>query len=65
MFGYLGDMPILGAPGCIRSMQTNVIDMILPRLLAGKRLTRYDLAMMGHGGLLDDISDRPMPRAHD
>ncbi len=62
MLGYLDAMPVIGAPGCAKSLQTNVIDWILPRLLAGERLTRADLILMGHGGLLDDISDRPMPR---
>lgn len=65
MLGYVEDIPILGAPGCIRSLKTNVIDRVLPRLLAGERLTRADLVAMGHGGLLDDISDRPMPRHHE
>ncbi len=62
MLGYLGNIPVIGAPGCIKSYKTNIIDWILPRLLAGERLTHADLIEMGHGGLLDDISDRPMPR---
>jgi len=62
MLGYIGDVPVIGAPGCIKSPKTNVIDWILPRLLAGERLTRADLVKMGHGGLLEDISTRPMPR---
>ncbi len=62
MLGYLGKTPVIGAPGCIKSLKTNVIDMILPRLLSGERLTRADLVAMGHGGLLEDISERPMPR---
>jgi len=62
MLGYLDDVPVIGAPGCIKSPKTNVIDWILPRLFAGERLTRADLVAMGHGGLLDDISERPMPR---
>jgi molybdenum cofactor cytidylyltransferase len=62
MVGYSGDVPVIGAPGCIRSPKTNVIDWILPRLLSGERLTRQDIVAMGHGGLLDDIDDRPMPR---
>lgn len=65
MLGYVDDVPVLGAPGCIRSLKTNVVDRVLPRLLAGERLTRADLVAMGHGGLLDDISDRPMPRQHE
>ena len=65
MMGYIGDTPVVGAPGCIKSPKTNVIDWILPRLIAGERLTRADLVAMGHGGLLDDIRDRPMPRQID
>ena len=63
MLGYLDNVPVLGAPGCIKSLKNNVIDWILPRLLAGEHLTRAHLVAMGHGGLLDDISERPMPRS--
>ncbi len=63
MLGYLGDVPVVGAPGCIKSPKTNVIDWILPRLLSGERLTRANLVSMGHGGLLKDIAERPMPRS--
>ncbi len=63
MMGYLGDVPVVGAPGCIKSPKTNVIDWILPRLLTGERLTRANLVSMGHGGLLKDIAERPMPRS--
>ena len=63
MMGYLGDVAVVGAPGCIKSPKTNVIDWILPRLLSGERLTRANLVSMGHGGLLQDIAERPMPRS--
>jgi molybdenum cofactor cytidylyltransferase len=56
MLGYMGEIPVVGAPGCIKSPKTNVIDWVL------QRLTRADLVVMGHGGLLEDISERPMPR---
>lgn len=62
MVGYLGEVPVLGAPGCARSRKVNVVDWVLPRLLAGDRLTRQDLMALGHGGLLEDIPERPMPR---
>jgi hypothetical protein len=62
MLAYLGEIPILGAPGCARSLKTNAIDWVLPRLLAGERLGFDDLAEMGHGGLLEDTGKRPMPR---
>jgi molybdenum cofactor cytidylyltransferase len=62
MIGYLGDVPVLGAPGCARSRKVNIVDWVLPRLLVGDRLTRADLVSLGHGGLLEDIPERPMPR---
>jgi molybdenum cofactor cytidylyltransferase len=63
MLSYIGELPILGAPGCARSRKVNVVDWVLPRLLVGERLTRADIASMGHGGLLDDVPERPMPRS--
>ncbi len=62
MLAYLKKTPILGAPGCVRSRKTNVIDWVLPPLLAGDCLTRMDILQMGHGGLLEDIPKRSVPR---
>jgi molybdopterin biosynthesis enzyme len=62
LLAYLGAVPVLGAPGCARSSKDNVVDAVLPRLLAGDRLDRTDLATLGHGGLLEDVPERPMPR---
>ena len=65
MVGYLGDVPVLGAPGCARSRKVNVVDWVLPRLFVGDRLTRKDVMALGHGGLLEDVPERPMPRRED
>ncbi|HLO29282.1 MAG TPA: hypothetical protein VK249_09115, partial [Anaerolineales bacterium] len=62
MLAYLDDVPVVGTPGCARSRKTNIIDWILPRLLVGDRLTRRDIIALGHGGLLQDIPERGMPR---
>lgn len=63
MIAYLDNLPILGAPGCARSPKENVIDWVLPRLLSGERLRRSDITSLGHGGLLEDIKERPFPRS--
>lgn len=52
MLAYVGDVPILGVPGCVRSRGANVVNLVLPRLLAGERLTRDDIVELGHGGLM-------------
>jgi molybdenum cofactor cytidylyltransferase len=62
MVGYLGEIPVLGAPGCVRSTKANIVDWVLPRLLAGDRLTRSDVVGLRVGGLLEEIAERPMPR---
>lgn len=63
MMAYLGSLPILGAPGCARSPKENIVDILLPRLLAGDRLEQADIVQLGHGGLLEDVPERPMPRS--
>lgn len=62
MLAYIGDVPVVGAPGCARSRKTNIVDWILPRLLVGDKLTRNDIVALGHGGLLQDVRERGMPR---
>src|SRR5262245_55823956 len=52
LLAYLDNLPVLGAPGCVRSRDTNIVDLLLPRLLAGERVTRRDIVELGHGGLL-------------
>jgi molybdenum cofactor cytidylyltransferase len=62
LVAYLGETAIMGAPGCARSRKPNIVDWALPRLLVGDRLTRDDIFALGHGGLLEDAPERPMPR---
>ncbi len=62
MLAYSGNVPILGAPGCVRSPKPNIVDKVLPRLLVGDRLTQSDIVALGHGGLLEDVVERPYPR---
>ncbi|MBI4675391.1 MAG: molybdopterin-binding protein [Chloroflexi bacterium] len=52
LLAYAGDLPILGAPGCVKSRETNVVDLILPRLLAGERVQKRDIVELANGGLL-------------
>jgi molybdenum cofactor cytidylyltransferase len=59
-----GGIPILGAPGCARSPVENGFDWVLTRLLAGLKVTRGELTVMGVGGLLMEIVTRPQPRTN-
>lgn len=54
LLGRLGDLPVVGAPGCVRGTGPDGFDAVVPRLLAGEELTGTDLRALGHGGLLSD-----------
>ena len=61
--GRIGARPALVLPGCARSPKLNGIDWVLARLFAGVPLGGRELARMGVGGLLKDVTARPLPRA--
>jgi formylmethanofuran dehydrogenase subunit E len=46
-----GEMQVIGVPACALYFKTTLFDALLPRLLAGRRITRPELAAMGEGGL--------------
>ena len=52
LMGYKDDIPIISAPGCFRSLKPNVIDLMLPPMMARYRVSTWELACLGHGGLL-------------
>ncbi len=51
MLAYKGNTPILGVPACGMYHRTTVLDLVLPRAMAGEVLTRKDITSLGHGGL--------------
>jgi hypothetical protein len=51
LLGYKDDVPIVSAPGCFRSAKPNVVDLMLPPMLARYRVSRWEVACLGHGGL--------------
>jgi molybdenum cofactor cytidylyltransferase len=52
LLAYKDDIPVISAPGCFRSAKPNVVDLILPPLLARYHVTGWEVACLGHGGLL-------------
>lgn len=44
-------IPILGIPACGMYAHATVFDLVLPRILAGEKIGRRELAALGHGGL--------------
>jgi molybdenum cofactor cytidylyltransferase len=52
LLSYRDEVPIISAPGCFRSAKPNVVDLVLPPLLARYHVTGWEIACLGHGGLL-------------
>lgn len=51
MIADIGGTPVVGVPACGLYHKTTILDLVLPRILAGEKLSRKHLARMGHGGL--------------
>ncbi len=52
LLAYKDQIPMISAPGCFRSAKTNVVDLLLPPLLARYRVSGWEVGGLGHGGLL-------------
>lgn len=50
MLAYLNGVPIMGLPGCVMYYRASIFDLIVPRIVAGERPTRKEIAELGHGG---------------
>jgi molybdopterin biosynthesis enzyme len=61
LVAYLGDVPLLGVPACGLHHRVTVLDLILPRILAGEKIRKKELALLGHGGLCKDCPDCTYP----
>ncbi len=44
------EIGVLGVPACALFFKTTVFDILFPRLLAGRKITRAEAARMGEGG---------------
>lgn len=61
LVAYLGEVPLLGVPACGLHHRITVLDLVLPRILAGEHIGRPDLAFLGHGGLCRDCPECTFP----
>ncbi|MBC8014517.1 MAG: molybdopterin-binding protein [Sporomusaceae bacterium] len=57
MVAYLGAAAIIGIPACGMFSKVTVLDVILPKVLAGESITRQYIATLGHGGLCRQCAD--------
>lgn len=50
MLSYRGDAAVLGIPGAAIYCRITSLDLILPRILCGEKLTAHDIVLLCHGG---------------
>jgi hypothetical protein len=49
--GNAPSIPVIGVPACGMYHSITVFDLVLPRVLAGEKIGRRELAELGHGGM--------------
>lgn len=61
LLSYLGDIPMMGLPGCVMYGKRTVFNLVLSRVMTGERLTTKDIMMYGTGGLCQGCSTCHFP----
>ncbi len=61
MLAKIGDVPVVGLPGCVMYYKASIFDLIIPRVLAGKEVTRDDIVALGHGGYCEGCKECRYP----
>ena len=61
LVAYMGEVPLLGVPACALHHPVTVLDLVLPRILAGEHIGKKELALLGHGGLCRDCPECSYP----
>jgi len=49
--GYMGDTPVCAVPAAALHFSSTSLDILLPRMLAGEKIYKEDMAKLAHGGL--------------
>jgi molybdopterin biosynthesis enzyme len=61
MLAYIGEVPVIGLPGCAMYRKATIFDLIVPRILAGETITRADITQLGHGGFCSACTECRYP----
>lgn len=61
LVAYIDGIPLLGIPACGLHHRVTVLDLVLPRIIAGEKIAKRQLAFLGHGGLCKDCPECSYP----
>jgi formylmethanofuran dehydrogenase subunit E len=62
LLARIGPVQVMGVPACALYFKTTSFDLLLPRLLAGLKITRHDLARMANGAFCLDCKLCTFPK---
>ncbi len=62
LVGKIGLANVIGVPACALFHKTTSFDLLLPRILAGQKITRMDLAKMAVGGFCLNCNTCTFPK---
>lgn len=51
MLAHIGNIPVVGLPGCVMYHKASIFDLVVPRMLAGENITRKEIVRLAYGGM--------------
>ncbi|MDN5302050.1 MAG: hypothetical protein PWQ60_1564 [Thermoanaerobacteraceae bacterium] len=64
MMAYLESAAVLGVPGCAMYHSTTILDVVLPRIFAGRVMKKQDFIDMGEGSLCSSCESCRYPNCY-
>jgi len=61
MLAHIGDVTLVGLPGCVMYHRASIFDLIVPRIVAGDNISRDDIVALGHGGYCSSCNECRYP----
>ena len=61
MLGYLGDVALVGLPGCVMYHKASIFELTVPMIIAGEEVTKEYISSLGHGGFCSGCKECRYP----
>jgi molybdenum cofactor synthesis domain-containing protein len=61
MLAYIGEIPVVGLPGCVMYYRASIFDLIIPLIIAGEEVTRDYITSLGYGGYCSSCKECRYP----
>lgn len=61
MLAYIGNIPVVGLPGCVMYYRASIFELILPLVIADEPVTKEYISSLGHGGFCSSCKECRYP----